>query len=64
MLRRGISEAEVEATVAYPRAVYRAPAKKTIEYYGRTSSGKALIVVLNEKTGAVVTILDREAVDS
>jgi hypothetical protein len=58
MAKRTISEAEVLAVIANPRATYGPTARGRIEHYGNTSDGRPLTVVTNATKTVIVTVID------
>jgi hypothetical protein len=58
MTKRTISEAEVRAVIANPRATYGPTARGRIEHYGQTTDGRPLTVVTNATRTVIVTVID------
>jgi hypothetical protein len=58
MAKRTISEAEVRAVIANPRAAYGPTARGRIEHYGHAADGRPLTVVTNATRTVIVTVID------
>jgi hypothetical protein len=58
MAKRTISEADVRAVIANPRATYGPTARGRIEHYGQATDGRPLTVVTDAARAVVVTVID------